>query len=1140
VNSNFGFLLAEWPELAQEARQAEVFARRNPRVSAFYARRAAEAMVEWIYTAEGLDHPYKADFASLLHEPAFKQLVSSNVWNKLNSVRKNGNAAVHGKQAPQPLTAEYLVQEVFHSCYWLARTYARDTGNLPPQQLTFDPSFLAGPAKPTAPSSTVQPAAVEKDSAEEVAKLAEKLDAKDSELAKAAQDNAQLEMQLAELREQIAVAKVRNEKIPDQHDYAEAETRARLIDPELRWAGWELDQPENREFKVDTMPTPDGRLSGIGYVDYVLWGEDGLPLALIEAKSTIKDGHIGKQQAKLYADCLERRFGRRPVIYFSNGYHHWLWDDVRYPEREVSGFHTRDELQLMISRRTSRHRLAQAPIDNQIVERGYQLQAIRAVTEAFENKNERKALLVMATGTGKTRTVVALTKLLQNANWAKRVLFLADRIALVDQAAKAFKTHLPNSGPVVLGRDRPADSRIHVATYPTMMNLINGRADDGAEQQEFGVGHYDLIIIDEAHRSVYQKYREIFEFFDSFLVGLTATPVAEVDRNTYSLFDIEDCVPTFAYELDQAIAAGYLVPPRAVPVPLKFPASGIHYDELSDDEKARWDDLEWDEDGEIPDAVDASAINTLLFNTDTVNKVLETLMERGHKVEGGDRIGKTIIFARNNRHAQFIAEQFDKQFPQYKSHLARVITYQTEYAGSLIGDFSKQDSTPHIAISVDMLDTGVDVPEVVNLVFFKPVRSKTKFWQMIGRGTRLCEDLYGPGQDKEDFFVFDVCGNIDFFNAGLAGNEGATGASLGERLFATRTALLRTTARAGFPGTDPLRADLAFGLRLQVERMPRSNFMVRRQIEQVERFSESAPWMELIDADVESLGRALAPVAPLGAEPEREETKRFDLLMLSAELAGFDGEAAVERYRGLIQDIAAALQAKTSIPAIAAQLPVIDAVLDPHEWESVSVHWLEQVRKNLRGLVHLIDKKKRNPVYTDFQDSLGEIAEVELKGVVSSNGSFERYRERARQYLRAHLDSASLQRLRRNKPLTELDLGELERMLLASGAGSEEDLERAREGGLAGFVRSLVGLDRDAVQESLSEFIGDSSMNSSQMHFLQLVVDHLCENGEVPVKALYDPPFTDAAPSGPDDLLGEVIMDRLVHRLKAFELDRVS
>ena len=387
---------------------------------------------------------------------------------------------------------------------------------------------------------------------------------------------------------------------------------------------------------------------GIGFVDYVLWGADGKPLGLVEAKRTRVDARKGQQQAKLYADCLEARFGQRPVIFYSNGYEHWIWDDTRYPPRQIGGFYKRDELELLIQRRTAASaRLAETRSTGKIVERPYQHRAIRNVARSFETDGERKALLVMATGSGKTRTVIALVDLLMRAGWVKRVLFLADRIALVNQATGAFKAHLPDCAPVNLVTERTSEGRVFLSTYPTMMNLIDGKQDGKAK---FGPGHFDLIVIDEAHRSVYQRFRAIFDYFDSFLVGLTATPKDEIDKNTYSLFDLEDGVPTDAYSLDEAVADGYLVPPKAISVPLQIVRSGLRYDDLSDEEKDQWDVLEWGEE-EIPDSVEAAEVNKRLFNEDTVDLVIAHLMQNGLKVEGGDRLGKTIIFAKNQAHA---------------------------------------------------------------------------------------------------------------------------------------------------------------------------------------------------------------------------------------------------------------------------------------------------------------------------------------------------------------------------------------------------------------------------------------------------------------------------------------------------------
>ena len=707
--SNFAFLATEWPSLAESAEKAEGLVYSDPRAACFYTRRTLELAVHWLYKNDAaLKLPYQDNLSALIHEPTFRNAVGSTIFAKVRLIRDLGNLAVHSHKPIRQYDALMAVKELSHLSYWLAHTYGR--GAKPAPGLAFDQEAL--------PKETSLP----KQSQEQLQKMEGQLRDRDEKLSTLLADKEALNEELKRLRSEIAVTKKANAAVPDTHDYSEAETRDYFIDLLLKESGWALDQERDREFPVTGMPNEAGE----GFVDYVLWGDDGLPLAVVEAKRTKRDARVGEHQAKLYADCLEKQFGRRPVIFTSNGYEHWIWDDENYPPRPVQGFYKKDELELLIQRRTTRKSLAEAPINEAIVERFYQTRAIRRIGEAFEKDHERKALVVMATGAGKTRTVIALADLLMRCNWAKRILFLADRVALVKQAVNAFKAHLPDSSPVNLVTEKDAEGRVFVSTYPTMMGLID-ETNDG--QRRFGSGHFDLIIIDEAHRSVFQKYRAIFDYFDALLVGLTATPKDEVSRNTYSLFELENGVPTDVYSLEDAVKDRFLVPPKAVSVPLKFQREGITYDKLSEEEKEQWDAVEWDEEGNTPARVEAEEVNKWLFNKDTVDKVLEHLMTHGQKVAGGDRLGKTIIFAKNQAHADFIGERFNANYPHYRGEFARVITFKTEYAQDLIDKFSIKDHAPHIAISVDMLDTGIDVPEVVNVVFFKLVRSKTKFWQ---------------------------------------------------------------------------------------------------------------------------------------------------------------------------------------------------------------------------------------------------------------------------------------------------------------------------------------------------------------------------------------------------------------------------
>ncbi len=690
----------------------------------------------------------------------------------------------------------------------------------------------------------------------------------------------------------------------------------------------------------------------------------------------------------------------------------------------------------MVARRTTRLPLSDTVLNKTIVERHYQHRAIRSIGDAFTGK-QRAALLVMATGSVKTRTVIALVDQLMRAGWVKRALFLADRTALVNQAVGAFKAHLPNLTTVNLVTEKVSDGRVYVSTYPTMMNLID--VTDGGEPL-FGPGYFDLIVIDEAHRSVYQKYKAIFSWFDSLLVGLTATPKDEVDRNTYSLFNLEDGVPTDAYSLDEAVAEGYLVPPVPVSVPTKFLREGIRYAELSEEEKDDWDALEWDEDGDVPDAVSAEELNRFLFNADTVDKVLATLMKDGHKVSGGDRLGKTIIFAKNQQHAHFIEQRFNVNYPEYAGHFARVITHSVTYAQSLIDDFSIRDKAPHIALSVDMLDTGIDVPEVVNLVFFKLVRAKSKFWQMIGRGTRLCPELFGPGEDKKNFYVFDFCGNLEYFGVNLPGSEGSLQKSLAERLFEARLGLVTALDRASGPenGQDGdgevghgeesergLRVDLAWSLHSVVAGMNIDNFLVRPAREWVDIYADWEAWHRRMTPDgAGEIARHLAGL-PSKQRDDDEDAKRFDLMLLRLQLARLDGDVATfERTRQQVQGIAAALLGQTAIPSVKAQELLLDHLAGDDWWVDVTLPMLEQSRRRVRALVRFVEKTKRAVVYSDFADEIGDVTIVDLPGVTPGT-NWERFRAKARAFLHDHEDHLALQRLRRNLQLTPDDVSAL-------------------------------------------------------------------------------------------------------------------
>lgn len=1131
--SQFSFLEAEFAEEFAAASWAERHALSDPGPAVIYARKCLESGVKWVFRYDrSLPQPYEDQLNAYLNEPAFKALADGRVFSVAKKVQRAGNRAVHESKAPTKLEAVEVVSALWQFCFWLSFTYGRTSK--PDVSLRFDPHKLMDHGKAEAASLAERQeleARLEQEAEEtEVARQ------RAMELAKTVE---QLEAERAALIAEVAAAKKAAEAVPvEAHDWSESETRRFKIDALLAEAGWKLTEVRDREFEVHGMPSG----SGVGYVDYVLSGDDGLPLALVEAKKSMVSPQVGQQQAKLYADCLEEAAGQRPVIFYSNGYEHWLWDDTQSAPRPVQGFFTKDELALMVQRRTTRHALASLDIDDQIADRFYQQRAIRSIAEHFERDKQRKALLVMATGAGKTRTVIALVDLLMRAGWVKRVLFLADRTALVTQAVNVFKAHLPDSSPVNLVTEPHEDGRVYVSTYQTMVGKIDEYRNDSTRR--FGVGHFDLVVIDEAHRSVFRKYRGIFDYFDSYLVGLTATPKDEVDKNTYDLFDLETGVPTDAYGLDDAIGDGFLVPPRGVSVPLKFVREGIRYDDLTEDEKDEWDEIDWgeDEDGnplDPPDRVEAAALNKFLFNRDTVDKVLEHLMTQGIHVAGGDRLGKSIVFAKNQRHAEFIYERFVVNYPHLDNgNFARVITHAVKYGQSLIDDFSNPDKAPHIAISVDMLDTGIDVPEVVNLVFFKLVRSKTKFWQMIGRGTRLRPDLFGPGADKTEFAVLDFCQNLEFFSHPLAPAEGGGAVPLSEQIFKNRLELIQTFDTIGAHGDE--RAEVAGTLRDAIASMNPDNFLVRPHLELVERFREGQAWEDVSVGDLAALADRVAKL-PDQLDPEHEDAKRFDVLVLGAELSVLRGEP-FERERRRVIAIAGALEDQQTIPAIAQQLALIQDVQADEWWVDVSYPMLEEVRKKLRLLVPLIARSKKSIVYSDFTDDIGNGSIVELPGTGGAVASTEflQFRKKAEHFLRQHLADDAIAKVRSGEPLTADDIIELQRILVAAGIGDDSTFAEASEkaGGFGLFVRGLVGLDRAAAKAAFDDFLDDKRYSRNQIQFVNLIIDELTAQGVVEARRIYETPYDSVAPEGPESIFVEADLDRIFDTLA--RLDSVA
>lgn len=1100
TQSNFSFLSESWAFLLKDAQQVEGYALRDPRAAAIYARRTLEIALKWLFANDtALKAPYEKNLASMIHEPTFAKNIKQGLFYDIKFIHRLGNIAVHGDEnisTEEGLKATVALHQFLG---WMARVYTRGGAKPDQFQITWLPK-----SEPDTPQLSKQ----------QIEKIQADLAVKDEAAAAAQAKLSQTETELAALKEQLALlqeVKETNKKTIGSGEYTESQTRELIIDVMLRESGWNPKAENVEEYEVlDCMPTATGECTGTGYVDYVLWGDNKKPLALVEAKRTRSDAKVGKRQAELYADCLEKHHGQRPIIYYSNGYKTWMWDDQFYPPREVQGFATRDELQWKINQRTSRKDLSLMQSKQEITGRYYQMEAAARVMESFGADRKRKSLIVMATGTGKTRLSIALVDMLLRAGWARKILFLADRVALVNQAKREFNKHLPHVSVASLLDKNKEDARVLFSTYPTMLNCIDGTKRD--QKEFFSVGHFDLIIIDEAHRSVYQKYGAIFDYFDSLLLGLTATPRGEVDRNTYKLFELDDHQPTYSYELDKAVSDGFLVPPRAISVPLKFQREGIKYKELSAEEQDEYELQEefYDkESGELKEEIGSAALNQWLFNKDTVNKVLMHLMENGIKVEGGDKLGKTIIFAKNKKHAEFIVEQFDLNYPAMAGKFCRRVDYSVKYVQSLIDDFSVKNKDPYIVSSVDMLDTGIDVPEVVNLVFFKLVRSKTKFWQMIGRGTRLCEDLFEPGKDKTEFVVFDYCQNLEFFDANPEGFDSGVQESVKQKIFKRRLELAVTLQNAS--PDDKVLAGFGNSLKDQmhggVAVMNLDNFIVRKQRQDVETFGKREQWDTLNDDDVAILESKLSGLPSV--DDDDEYCRRFDLLILNLQSAILQNNRTQERYRLKVREMAKGLEDKSAIPSVADQMELILALQTDQWWGDVSLPMLENVRICLRNMTRFIDNAAGLiDVFTNFEDEIGEkSAEYNL---VKSDPTLKDYRIRVRRFINEHQDHITIRRLRNNEPISPTDVIALENILFAKdGAIPREEYENIfGEKPLGVLVRSVVGLSRNAAKEAFSSFLAEAPLHPDQIAFLDEIVEYLVKNGTMEPKLMFDAPFT--------------------------------
>ena len=1111
-SKNFEILRKRWPELATLGGFAEQYVHTDASSALIKLRTFCEHLVEGIYQTHNLTLPYQRNLFNLLGEETFKETVPKVVLDKLHQIRLDGNRAAHGKPT-QSNTALGSLRDSWDLSRWYFLTY----GGGKPDEC---PDFQEPPAEDTKAKLKKEKKAALQRLASQEAQLQELLQQVDT-LRAQAKVAARSEAELLSF-------KTAGKAAADALKFDEATTRKRLIDKQLSdpAAGWDIDPNGGNtsevtlEEEVPHQPTQ----SGIGYADYVLWDDSGKPLAVIEAKKTAESPEKGRTQARLYADGLEKKHGQRPVIFYTNGFDIFIWDDAQnYPPRQIFGFYSKDSLQYLVRQRQTRQALDTVKPKKEIIgERLYQIQAIQQICERF-TKNYRKALVVQATGTGKTRVAVSLTDVLVRANWGLRVLFLCDRLELRKQAKNTFTDFMSEPLTYVTAKTaQDRNKRIYLATYPAMMKIF----------QTFDTGFFDLIIADESHRSIYNRYQDIFKWFDCLQVGLTATPVDKINRNTFKLFQCQDKNPTAYYSLEQAVEEEYLVPHEVYTHTTEFLRSGIKFAQLTDQQKEELEDA-----GENPEAFnyDPKDIDKKIFNRDTNREIIRNLMENGIRDGAGQLPGKTIVFARNHNHAVLLSQVFDELYPQYGGKFCQVIDNYDPRAEQLIDDFKDPGHQLTIAVSVDMLDTGIDVPEVVNLVFAKPIFSWVKFWQMIGRGTRLCKNLFGPGKDKKRFLIFDHWGNFERFEIARPEADPAPSKSVMQLVFEARINLAETSMAKADLATLRDTVEL---VRKDINSLPDDTIAVREKWKEKNSMLTKGVLNQLAPATVAALRNDIAPLMQWVYTRDHSDALSFDLLVTNAQHALLRDSGRFADYRDQIQDKVAGLL--MHLNPVRAKADLIKKVQSSDFWDQADTAALEEMRKGLRSIMHHRQKggvPQPLPKTIDVADG-----EVEISRRTSNIRSIDMqlYRQLVEEALEKLFEtSPALQKIRRGEKVSEKDLASLSSLVLTQNP--DVNLELLKEffpdsaPPLDFIIRTIVGMEYEAVEKRFAAFARRFSENSQQTLFLRLLKNHIQKYGAITLEKLYEEPFTTIASDGLDGVFAEEAqIDELITIIKTF------
>lgn len=1057
--TNFDFLknYSEFESFANIAMQAEELYPKYLDASIMSCHRALEASVKWMFSVDKClvtwREPESVTLSNLMHTYQFRELIGNTLFEKINFIRKKGNDVKHKLNIQITKgQCEVCLRNLFEFYDYISCLYIKGY-----EQQKYVEAYLA-----------------REDDNINIIRPCEK-----------AEDEISYQELLTKNKDKEELYTAEREKNKDKynppHEITEYETRKIYIDDMLSDGGFKLGKDWLEEYEIAEMPNSANK----GYADYVLFDDLNMPLAIVEAKRYSVDPSTGRQQAKLYADYLEKKFGRRPIVFLTNGFDTRIIDND-YNEREISAIYSKKDLEKRF--KLNRNEIRDYKINDLITDRYYQKEAIKRVCEDFSRKR-RKALLVMATGSGKTRTTASLIDVLQQVNWVENILFLTDRTALITQAKRAFTQCLPNLTLTnLVANDFDPHARCIFSTYQTMINKIDELKDEHG--RIFSPGHFDLIIIDEAHRSIYKKYKDIFTYFDALIVGLTATPKDEVDRNTYSEFELEKGIPTYAYDLEQAVKDKYLVDYRTVEVKTKFVSEGISYDDLTEDEKEEYEETFVDEDEMIPDKISSTDLNNWVFNKDTIKKVINELMTKGLRIDCNNKIGKTIIFAENHNHAEEIFNIFNKEYPELKSYV-QVIDNKIKYSQSLIDDFSDKDKMPQIAISVDMLDTGIDVPEILNLVFLKKVYSKSKFHQMIGRGTRTCKGLI-DGEDKKYFLIFDFCSNFEFFRLNKKSVESTLQGTLQSNLLSVKTEIVFKLQEPNYKEEIyvDLRKKLVKEITESIQKIDINSFRAKTHLKAINEFIEEYRYNYLNYQDVITIKEEIAPL--LESIDEQYYIVNFDYIMYVIELAYLSSKNATRQMNTVIK-LAKSLSNIPNVADIQKNNELLNDIINTDYFKKGNIEVFEHIREELRGLMKYITKEQRIIKHTNFEDEILEIKEND--GLQLTNDSFDDYKKKFESYIKEHENDAVLKKIKNNEVLNESDIKKLDE-IVNNTLGSKEVYEKGYEGKpLLALIRSINGLDMNVAKTLFSEFLDEKKYNSNQIYFINQIIEYIVENG---------------------------------------------